>query len=125
MRTREHIDFHAVEPHQHDIDSRLRNWAKWCNGTGSPATSPMFRMVPPPPRVRGEIAYGSDSVDRMDAQKIAKEVAGLPEKHRHAINWHYVKPVSPQRACRGLGCSMGALYQFVRDGRQMLINRLK
>ncbi len=118
------IDFHQVEPHQRQIDARLANWARWCNGTHAPTTSPMFRMTPPPPRVRGEMAYQSAGlVDRMDATKIAKAVAALPEKHRAAINWHYVKPVSPKRACGAIGINMEGLANLVRDGRQMLINR--
>lgn len=118
------IDFHAVEPHQRDMDRRLQNWARWCRGTTVPMTSPMFRMTPPPPRVRGEMAYQqADSVDRMDAQKVAKQVAALPDGHRSAINWHYVKPVSPKKACQALGCTMDGLAMLVRDGRQMLINR--
>lgn len=118
------IDFHAVEPHQREIDRRLANWGRWCNGSSAPMTSPMFRMTPPPPRVRGEMAYQSaDTVDRMDAARVAKAVAALPPDHRTAINWHYVKPVSPKRACERLSCSMERLAQLVRDGRQMLINR--
>lgn len=118
------IDFHAVEPHQREMDRRLHNWARWCRGSTAPMTSPMFRMTPPPPRVRGEMAYlQADTVDRMDAQKVAKEVASLPQSHRAAINWHYVKPVSPKRACQAIGCTMDGLAKLVRDGRQMLINR--
>lgn len=118
------IDFHAVEPHQREIDRRLQNWGRWCNGTTAPMTSPMFRMTPPPPRVRGDLAYaGADPVDRMDAQKMAKAVAALPGPHRTALNWSYVKPVSPKRMCQAMGTTMDGLAMFVRDGRQMLINK--
>ena len=118
------VDFHKVEPHQRAIDSRLKNWGKWCNGTTAPMTSPMFRMAPPPPRVRGDMAYASaDSVDRMDAMRVAKAVAALPAPHRAAVNWSYVKPVSPKRACQAIGTSMEGLAMLLRDGRQMLINR--
>lgn len=119
------IDFHAVEPHQREIDRRLQNWGRWCNGTTAPMTSPMFRMTPPPPRVRGDMAYAlaGDAVDRMDAQKVAKAVAALPASHRSALNWSYVKPVSPRRACEAIGTTAEGLMQYVRDGRQMLINR--
>lgn len=122
MKTRQHIDFHAVEPHQREIDARLANWAKWCRGSGSSECSPMFRLVPPPARVRSDIAY-SDTIDRMDAQKVAKGVTALPVPHCAAINWHYVTPTNPKKACRSIGCSMEGLYQLVRDARQMLINR--
>ena len=124
MKTRPMVDFHAVEAHQREIDARLRNWGRWCNGTQVPLTSPMFRMTPPPPRVRGDLAYAAaDSVDRMDAQAIAKAVAALPAGHRAAINWCYVKPVSPARACKVIATTMEGLALLVRDGRQMLINR--
>lgn len=117
------VDFHEVEPHQRAIDLRLHNWGRWCNPTSGPATSPMFRMAPPPPRVRSDAAYSASTpVDRMDAQKIAKAVAALPVSHRAAINWSYAKPISPKRACLAIGTGMDGLMQLVRDGRQMLIN---
>lgn len=117
------IDFHRVEPAHRAIDVRLRNWGLWCNGTSQSITSPMFRMTPPPPRVRGEVAYCGYSVDRMDAAHVAKAVAALPACHRAAINWSYVKPVNPKRACQAIGTSMAGLAALLRDGRQMLINR--
>lgn len=124
MKTRiEPVDFHAVEPHQRAIDARLRNWGLWCNGSTAPMTSPMFRMTPPPPRVRGDIAYSCNNVDRMDAAHVAKAVAALPAPHRAAINWSYVKPVSPRRACQAIGTTMEGLALLVRDGRQILINK--
>jgi DNA-directed RNA polymerase specialized sigma24 family protein len=125
-RGRASIDFHAVEPHQRAMDRRLANWARWCNGTSAPMTSPMFRMTPPPPRVRADMAYQiSDVLDTADATKMAKAVAALPQSNRTAINWHYVKPVSPKRACQALGTTMEGLAKLVRDGRQMLINQLE
>lgn len=118
------VDFHAVEPHQREIDRRLANWGRWCHGTTAPMTSPMFRMVPPPPRVRSDMAYQVGTVvDSADAVKVAKAVAALPQSHRTAINWCYVKPVNPRRACQVIGTTMEGLAKLVRDGRQMLINR--
>lgn len=118
------IDFHHVEPHQREIDRRLANWAAWCNGSwGAPATSPMFRLTPPPPRVRGEVAYTAQIVDKQDAAKIATAVFALPEQHRKAIHWAYVRPTSPLKACKVLATTMAGLALYLRDGRQMLINR--
>lgn len=54
---------------------------------------------------------------------VAGAVQGLPEKHRHALNWLYVKPTSPRRACAALAVSMHDLFDLVVSGRQMLINR--
>jgi hypothetical protein len=122
MKTRM-VDFHAVEAHQREIDARLQNWGRWCNGTSSPNTSPMFRLTPSPPRVRGDLNIGGVTVDRADAAMIAKGVAALPAPHRAAVNWAYVKPVSPRRACQAIGTTMEGLALLLRDGRQMLINR--
>lgn len=123
MKTRSHIDFHFVEEHQRPIDARLKNWAIWCNGSGAPATSPMFRLIPACREVRGDVNAGLSTVDRMDAALLAKAVATLPAPHRSALNWAYVKPVNPRRACRDLGTTMEGLALLLRDGRQMLINR--
>lgn len=124
MAAREQIDFHAVEEHQRPMDRRLGNWARWCNGRAAPMTSPMFRMTPPPPRVRADMAYQVvDVLDTADAAQVAKGVAALPQAHRQALGWHYVKPVSPRRACQAFGTTMAGLAKLVRDGRQMLINR--
>lgn len=119
------IDFHAVEPHQQEMDRRLQNWARWCNGGWSnayPDTCAMFRMAPPPARVRGEVAYGAPSVDKVDAAKVARAVFGLPEKHRKSIHWAYIKPNSPVKKARELGLTMEGLAKHLRDARQMLIN---
>lgn len=118
---KQQIDFHQVEAHQRDIDRRLLNWGKWCNGSGAPSVSPMFRLCPPPPRVRGD--EKPSSVDSADACKISKGVSALSEPHRAAVNWAYVKPTTPSKACRSLGTTMAGLALLLRDGRQMLINK--
>lgn len=117
------VDFHSVEQHQREIDRRLLNWGQWCNGTGTSCVSPMFRMCPPPPRVRGDMNMHASQVDTGDAAQISKAVSALPDSHRAAVNWAYVKPVSPRRACQAIGTSMAGLKMLLRDGRQMLINR--
>lgn len=125
MRRDDYIDFHAVEEKHLAIHQRLLNWALWCNGSGAPSTSPMFRLYIASARARSHdgITYGASSVDKMDAAKIAKAVAALPEHHRHAVNWCYVKPIAPIRAARAIGVSLDGLALLLRDGRQMLINR--
>lgn len=119
----EAIDFHAVEPHQRAMDGRLRNWGSWCNGSTGSATSPMFRMVPPPPRSRGDGACYAAAVDSKDAERIAEAVSELPKPHHAALVWCYARPVSPKRACEALKTTPTGLALLVRDGRQMLINR--
>lgn len=124
MATRTNIDFHRVEPHQVEIHDRLTNWAKWCNSSGSPAVSPMFRMYRSAARARGaEHTWLGAPVDGMDAGRLARFVGQLPTEHRKALNWFYVKPVSPRKAATELGTTLDGLALLVRDGRQMLINR--
>lgn len=114
------VDFHAVEEHQRDIDKRLHNWALSCDGGGPLGVSPMFRLYRPDNWERGATGL---PIDHADATKIAKGVAALPEKHRKTINWAYVRPVNPRRACQEIGVSLDDLALLLRDGRQMLINR--
>lgn len=123
MKTEE-IDFHAVEAKHGQIHERLMNWARWCNGSGGANVSAMFRMCRGSARARGD--YGAVSaipVNSEDAARIAKAVIALPAPHRAAINWSYVKPVSPRTAAQSLGTSLAGLALYVRDGRQMLVNR--
>lgn len=118
------IDFHAVEDKHREIHARLENWARWCHGARLPSSCPMFVLSRATARARGD--YGatcSVPVDREDAARIAKAVIALPTPHRAAINWSYVKPVSPRRAAQAIGTSFEGLALYVRDGRQMLVNR--
>lgn len=114
------VDFCQVEEPHKDIDKRLENWARWCQGgpTGSNA-SPMFRLYRPDNFERGPMGT---PVDGTDAQRIAKALHRIPVLNRAAINWHYVKPVGPAKVCKALGLSLEGLALSVRDGRQMLIN---
>lgn len=124
---RDQIDFHIVEPQHADIHFRLENWGLWAKDRdprlAKQDSSPMFRMTR---SGHGDRAYGAPTVtaiNSMDAQRVAKGVALLPEPHRIAVNWFYIKPVSPSKACRMLATNMGGLAEFVRSARQMLINR--
>lgn len=116
----EPIDFCVIAPKHEAIHKRLENWAAWCKGGGVvPATSAMFRLYRPD---NFERAPMGEPVDGTDAQRIAKAMVRLPVKHRVALNWFYVKPVSPLKVCKTLGLSMEGLAEHVTDGRQMLIN---
>ena len=125
MRGTPQIDFHLVEEKHAGIHSRLLNWARWCNGSGGPSMSPMFRLFVSPARARaGEVSsVVSVPVDRSDAILIAKAVIALPENHRAALNWCYIRPVSPRRAAASIGTTLEGLALYVRDGRQILVNR--
>ena len=118
------IDFHAVEAKHHEIDARLKNWATWCRGSFVPSVSPMFRMVRSAARARGaESSWATSAVDGLDAQRIAKAVTHLPEPHRRALHWCYIKPINPRRAAQEQGTTLDGLASVLRDARQMLLNR--
>lgn len=124
MATKMSIDFHRVEEKHADIHKRLENWAQWCNGRESGSISPMFRLYRSPARARGaESTWSGVPVNGPDAARIARYVAQLPEPHRKALNWSYLKPVNPRRAASEIGTTLDGLLLLVRDGRQMLVNR--
>lgn len=124
MAVKTSIDFHAVEAKHHEIHARLENWARWCNGSFAPAVSPMFNMVRSAARARGaEHTWSAAPVDGLDAQRIAKQVTHLPEPHRRAIHWSYIKPINPRRAAQEQGTTLEGLALLVRHARQMLVNR--
>jgi DNA-directed RNA polymerase specialized sigma24 family protein len=123
---KQYVDFSSVPPSHWPIHDRLENWARWCRGsqrqTGS-AGSPMFSLYRSTDAKR---VYGEETavpIDRMDATRIAKAVAVLPDKHRRALNWCYLHPRNPGGMARELGVQLEGLAHLVRDGRQMLINR--
>lgn len=119
---KQHIDFHAVHDKHAKIHDRLLNWARWANGRAGKETAPMFRLYQSSARVRAEVDAPLQ-VNRLDAVAVAKGVAALPEAHRGAINWCYLRPVNPSKACRELGTTMGGLAQLLHDARQILVNR--
>jgi DNA-directed RNA polymerase specialized sigma24 family protein len=123
---RTYVDFAAVPPSQWPMHDRLENWARWCRGSPARDTargSPMFALYRSTDAKR---AYGDDTavpIDKLDAQRVAKGVAVLPDKHRRALNWSYLHPFSPGAMARELGVGLEGLAHLVRDGRQMLVNR--
>ena len=119
---RESIDFHLVADKHLAIHARLLNWARWCNNrTGNPV-APMFQAYRST-EVWAE-PTASEPVDSLDAAKVEKAVTALPEKHRAATQWHYVRGhISPIRAARTLAVSLSGLAELVNDARTMLVNR--
>lgn len=63
-------------------------------------------------------------IDSKDGQHIEKVVAALPEKHRTALQWHYVKPYIPVRKVRqALGVTLDGLHDLTNQARAMVKNR--
>lgn len=116
------IDFHHVEQHQLGIDARLNNWARWVKPGRQSWINPMFAQYRSKAWQwhRPEI---HDPLDTLDAMKIEKAVSALPDKHRAAVRWAYVIRCSPAVVFRALGVNRDGLMLYLRDGRQMLINR--
>lgn len=122
------VDFAAVPVSQWRMHDRLENWARWCRGASGESarlgeSTPMFRLFRSGEARR---AYGEEisvPVDKGDALLIAKGVAALPEKHRRALQWHYLDGRNPTRAAKSLAVTHERLAELVRDARTMLMNR--
>lgn len=122
MAVRPSIDFHRVLPQHQELHGRLVNWGRWCNGTGAPSVSPMFRLYRAPARSRGaEASWSGVAVDGADAQRVARFMGMIPEKQRKALAWCYVKPVSPKRAAAELEVTLEHLACLVHEGREQLL----
>lgn len=119
---KQQVHFEVVPRSQWAIHERLENWARWCRGRQAPSSSPMFRMYRSPAMAREQ--YGATtkvSVDTHDAQKIHEGIKALKERYRAALNWYYLNPVKPSKACREIGTDMDGLYQLIFDARSMLM----
>lgn len=117
------VDFHFIEEKHRHIDAMLRNWADWVTPRTPSWISPMFRMARSNTR-QWHAPEIRETCDVLGAMLMEKAISALPEPHRTAIRWNYVIRSSPTSACKKLGLSHGGLYAAVRDGRQMLNNRL-
>lgn len=115
---RQRIDFNYVPLEHRAIDERLHNWGRWCHDPYTAGCSPMFRMTPPPPRVRSETEVSS--VDVIDAEKIQKAFKRLPQVLRLVLLWCYVKRTQPGRICKEINVSMDRLAQFLYTARDEL-----
>lgn len=121
---RDPIDFHQVAPEHLDMHARLENWARWSRNRGKGETAPGFALYQSPARARAQYgAASAETIDRLDAAKIAAAVSALPVPHAGALSWCYVLRDSPATARRRLATTYDGLMLLVRDGRQMLINR--
>jgi DNA-directed RNA polymerase specialized sigma24 family protein len=121
MKREDQVDFFAVEPKHYKMDARLRNWAAWAHSPQWGRVQPMFRLYRPDEHWEG--LAPSTPIDTLDATKIQKAMAHLPEKQRSALGWNYIKRNNPKRAAQGLGVNLQGLADLVRTGRVMLINR--
>lgn len=122
MKRDVYVDFHLVEDKHLAIHEALQNWARWCFNRGGAHSHPMFRWAKP--AQHWDAVNVQTPVDRMEAQRMEKEVGKLPTKNQAAIRWSYVYQGPPRRTAVMLGVSLDGLALLVRDGRQMLVNRM-
>ena len=121
---RETIDFAYIEPQHGDIHARLVNWGRWAEVRPSYKTCPMFRMARSNSRQwhQPEIR---DTINTLDAADVEKAVSHLPPPYRDALRWFYVIKYPSERVYRRkAGLAPEGLLRVLRDGRQMLVNRL-
>lgn len=121
---REPIDLHAVSPIHYVIHGRLENWARYIRDSMSRGTGqPMFRHYKPYLVAREPAGY--EEPDSLDAMKVEKGVAALPNKHAYAVRWCYVFPWrNEHRVCRVLAVQPAKLHELIGEGRSILKNRL-
>jgi hypothetical protein len=119
------IDFHFIRPSHEEVHLRLINWSRWAKGgRGKNTTLPMFQNY----RADGyyEIKGGAIPIDSLDATKIQKVFAGMPEQHLWALHWTYLySGIHVGKVCRVLGMTRGNLSEAIHDARAMVRNRLR
>lgn len=127
MPVREYVDFSLVEEAHREIDARLANWARWSRSRldagALPRTCPGFNLYRSSSLWDGRYPVDIVQVDKMDAQRMQKAVSALPQPHRLALSWCYIKRSNPRRAAADLGQTLEGLMRLIVDGRQMLISR--
>lgn len=103
------------------MHDRLTNWARSLFSSRGSSAGPMFRLYRTTDQYHPP--HASMPHDAHDAIRIAQGVRDLPQDHRQALNWYYVNPGNPGKACRTIGCTHAILADLTTGGRQMLINR--
>lgn len=124
MKRDDWIDFHAVPADHADLHRLLENWARWVIPRSPYWISPMFKLA----LSRALARQGGpvrDHTDPIDAMRVEKAVAALPDKYRAAIRWSYVYKTSPASARRELGVTYDGLFELLHAARTMLKNTIE
>jgi len=86
----------------------------------------MFRSYRPPRQYSYETADIPVPINAIEAMEIEKAVYFLPDQHRDAVRWFYVRTwMHPGVMQRRLGVTQDGLCKVLCDSREMLKNRLK
>lgn len=115
------MDVFAVAPQHAAIHSRLVNWARWGATRRYSAVCPMFRLVRHP---RREVSEVREAVDTLDALRVEKAVAQLPEPYAQALRWWYVRQSPLASFRREMGLSQQGVWLLCNKARSMLQSRL-
>jgi hypothetical protein len=119
------VDFNHVPPSQYKIHDRLENWGKAQDSPRAQDVSPGFGLHRSDEWSARE--YGAAtvvSVDREDADKIARGVAGLETRKRLVLDWMYVKRGRDPKGTADRFClSRRGLAELLAAARQVLIDR--
>lgn len=97
------------------IDSILYSWGRWAvrnefAAVGFPASSAMFRDMPPSAVFESRLPFGlceDDYKDVSDAVKL------LPERERASVTLKYVLRVGRTKCCREMGCCDATFTHFI------------
>ncbi len=119
--TTEPVDFHEVLPVHDAIHKKLENWARYVEVRRPRWFSPMWKWS----KSNGRQWHAPElrpEVNILEAGKMEKSVAALPDKQRAAIRWSYIYRGSPARQSRELGVTYEGLKALVHSGRNMLQN---
>lgn len=123
MRVTEMVDYCYVSLEHELIHARLTNWARWVKVRPHGwFTHPMWRKSLTSRQWDIE-PHISTALDVLDALLIERTVSKLPEKHRDACRWFYVRKADPAGMARKLGVSRAGLLELVVTARTMVSNR--
>jgi hypothetical protein len=118
----EPVDYFFVEAAHSNIHAELKNWALCVHVKRQSWVHPMWKGA----QSNGRQWYApvlKTDIDTLGGMETEKAVRSLPEKHRQAIRWSYVYKWAPATEIRRLGVTYDGLFNLIRSGRTMLINR--
>lgn len=125
---REYVDFAKVPPSQWKMHDRLENWAKAQRGPqkqSGVAAQPMFGLYRATEAKSVERMYGMETavpVNHQDAALLGMSINELPEKHRRAVHWYYLRGRAPASFALQIMVPIARLAELVVEARAKLID---
>lgn len=113
-------DLHAVRPEHVGIHKRLLNWSR-CQKSGGWQTN-CLSMFEGYRDNYFELSAPRDPPNVLDSQKVQNAFKEMPEIHRHAIGWAYVRYGYPVHLiCRDLQVRRSELADLIHSGRGRIV----